>query len=61
MTLFQMKGENMTNGHVTQNLDLYLKRSEPDYAILLRGSGVVGKHTSSTSTLNIVPAKVSHS
>lgn len=33
----------MTNGHVTQNLDLYLKRSEPDYAILLRGKWGCGK------------------
>ncbi|MCE7764377.1 hypothetical protein GQL56_17140 [Pseudomonas putida] len=35
--------EIMTNGHVTQNLDIYLKRSEPDYAILLRGKWGCGK------------------
>jgi hypothetical protein len=33
----------MTNGHVTQNLDIYLKRSEPDYAVLLRGRWGCGK------------------
>lgn len=33
----------MTNGHVSQNLDIYLKRSEPDYAILLRGKWGCGK------------------